>query len=158
NTPIFDSDKQCVGIISMALDITEKRQAEEKLRQAQRMEAVDQLTGGIAHDFNNLLQVIFGNAEILLQGLKDQPQLASWADMTKTAAERGANLTQRLLAFSRQQVLAPTEVDLKSLVNDFVELLNLTLGEHIDILADVDDGLGTLMLDIGQLENALLNL
>ena len=158
NTPIFDSDKRCIGIVSMALDITEKRKAEEKLRQAQRMEAVGQLTGGIAHDFNNLLQVIFGNAEILLQGLRDRPQLARWAEMTKTAAERGANLTQRLLAFSRQQVLAPTAVDLRILVNDFVELLNLTLGENIDILADIEDDLGSLMLDIGQLENSLLNL
>ena len=158
NTPILDDDKQCIGIVSMALDITEKRQAEEKLRQAQRMEAVGQLTGGIAHDFNNLLQVIFGNAEILLQGLKDQPRLARWAEMTKTAAERGANLTQRLLAFSRQQVLAPTTVDLRGSINDFVELLNLTLGEDIDILVDIEDDLGTLMLDIAQLENALLNL
>jgi PAS domain S-box-containing protein len=158
STPILDGDQQCIGILGMAVDVTEKRKAEEKLRQAQRMEAVGQLTGGIAHDFNNLLQVIFGNAEILVQALKDRPQLARWADMTKTAAERGANLTQRLLAFSRQQVLAPTPVDLPRMLADFVELLNLTLGESIDVLVDAEEGLRTVMLDIGQLENALLNL
>lgn len=157
NTPMFDGET-CTGIVSMALDVTEKRKAEEKLRQAQRMEAVGQLTGGIAHDFNNLLQVIFGNAEILAQGLKGQPQLGRWAETIQTAAQRGANLTQRLLAFSRQQILAPTTVDLHALISNFIELLNLTFGENIDILADIDDHLGTLTLDVGQLEDALLNL
>jgi PAS domain S-box-containing protein len=158
NTPILDAEKQCIGILSMAMDITEKRKAEEKLRQAQRMEAVGQLTGGIAHDFNNLLQVIFGNCEILVQGLKDHPHLVRWAEMTKSAAERGANLTQRLLAFSRQQVLAPTTIDLTSLVVEFVELLKLTLPENIEITAEVADEISPLVLDVGQLENALLNL
>lgn len=157
-TPILDAEKQCIGILSMAMDITEKRKAEEKLRQAQRMEAVGQLTGGIAHDFNNLLQIIFGNSEILVQGLKDHPDLVRWAEMTKAAAERGANLTQRLLAFSRQQVLAPTAIDLTSLVVEFVELLKLTLPESIEITTELGDEISPLMLDVGQLENALLNL
>lgn len=158
NTPILDAEKRCIGTLSMAMDITEKRKSEEKLRQAQRMEAVGQLTGGIAHDFNNLLQVIFGNSEILLQGLKDHPDLMRWAEMTKTAAERGANITQRLLAFSRQQVLAPTIIDMTSLVGDFVDLLKLTLPENIEIVTKLGDDIRPLMLDIGQLENALLNL
>ncbi len=157
STPILDSEKRLIGTLSMAVDITEKRKAEEKLRQAQRMEAVGQLTGGIAHDFNNLLQVIFGNSEILVQGLKDQPHLMRWAEMTRTAAERGANLPQRLLAFSRQQVLAPTMIDLTSLVAEFVELLKLTLPENIEIVTNLGDEISPLMLDLGQLENALLN-
>src|SRR5690606_20076584 len=105
----------------------------QQLRQAQKMEAIGQLTGGVAHDFNNLLTVIIGNSELLLEELKDQEHLASLAGMIGAAAERGAELTHRLLAFARRQALEPKAVDANQLVASVDQLLRRTLGEHIEI-------------------------
>ena len=136
-------------------DITEIKLAEEQLRQAQKMEAVGQLTGGVAHDFNNLLSVIQGNAE-LLKGQVDpeDPMLTS----ILRASRRGAELTQRLLAFSRRQALRPRPCNLRDLVTAATELLKRTLGETIEVASVMESGLSQVLADPGQLENALLNL
>ncbi len=142
-----------VGVI--ALDVTEQKQASERLRQAQKMEAVGQLTGGVAHDFNNLLAVIMGNAELLDNKLeKENPAL----NAIFRASTRGAELTQRLLAYSRQQPLRPQAINLGSLVQDMSEMLTRTLGEPIEIAISVAPELWTATVDPGQVENALLNL
>jgi nitrogen-specific signal transduction histidine kinase len=139
-------------------DLTDRRELDERLRQAQKLEAVGQLTGGVAHDFNNLLTVILGNAELLTAELEGQPELHQLSEMVMTAAERGAELTNRLLAFSRRQALEPRAIDVGTLAVGMQGMLRRTLGEHIEIavlrtpdgwLADVDPG---------QLEVALLNL
>ncbi len=137
-------------------DITFRKQAEERLQQAQKMEAVGQLTGGVAHDFNNLLAVIQGNAELLAAGAEDDE--GSLTRPLLRAARRGAELTQRLLAFSRRQPLHPQEIDFGELVDGMTELLSRTLGETIRIGTVAQPGLWTASADPGQVENAILNL
>ena len=114
-------------------DLTEKQAAEAQFRQAQKMDAIGQLTGGVAHDFNNILTVITGTIGILGEAVADQPELAAIARLIDEAAERGANLTKHLLAFARKQPLQPREVDVNALVLEAAKLLQPTLGEHIEI-------------------------
>ena len=123
------------------------------------MEAVGQLTGGIAHDFNNLLQVIVGNLEILQRNLPaDSPRLKRSAENAMNGAKRAATLTQRLLAFSRRQPLAPQPVDVNKLVAGMSELLRRTLGETVQLETVLAGGLWRVEADPNQLENAILNL
>jgi PAS domain S-box-containing protein len=135
-----------------------RMQAEAQLRAAQRMEAIGQLTGGVAHDFNNLLTVILGNAEMLVEGLTDDAQLRMLAEMTQTAAQRGAELTQRLLAFARRQPLDPAAVDVNALLGSMDALLRRTLGDEVEVELVRGGGLWRALVDAPQLENALLNL
>ena len=137
----------------------ELQTAHEALRQSQKMETVGQLTGGIAHDFNNLLQIVSGNLDLLRQKLPaDATHLRRYADRAFTGAERAATLTQRLLAFSRRQPLAPKPLDINRLVPGMSELLHRTLGETIEIEAVLAPRLWTIEADPNQLENAILNL
>lgn len=146
------------GFVTIHTDLTERKATEEQLRQAQKMEIVGQLTGGVAHDFNNLLAAIVGNLHLLEDGLEDRPILQRRARRALDAADRGALLTQRLLAFSRRQTLQPRPTDLNTLVEGMLDLLGYSLGETIVIEADLAPGLWTTVIDPGQLENALLNL
>ena len=130
----------------------------ERLRQSQRLEAIGQLTGGVAHDFNNLLTVVMGNAELLTELNRDDARQRVLAEMITTAAQRGADLTQRLLAFARKQALAPKVVDLNALLAGLDPMLRRTLGEDIEIEMVRAAGLWPAQVDPGQLENALLNL
>jgi PAS domain S-box-containing protein len=144
-----------VGIIH---DLTERKQTEAQLVQAQKMETVGQLSGGIAHDFNNLLTVVVGNAEVLSESLRARPDLQALADAIVQAGERGAELTQRLLAFSRRQTLQPAEIDGNGLVKGMEKLLRRMLSETISIRTMLEPDLWTAYADPGQLENAILNL
>jgi signal transduction histidine kinase len=154
------------ALYCVARDITEEREqaaalteAQERLRQAQKMETVGQLTGGVAHDFNNLLQIVTGNLEILLRNLgSEQPRLRRVADNAMNGAKRAAILTQRLLAFSRRQPLAPKPIDVNKLVPGMSELLHRTLGETIEVETVLASGLWRVEADPNQLETALLNL
>ncbi len=139
-------------------DITNRVRLEEQLRQSQKLESIGQLTGGLAHDFNNLLTVILGNAEVLADALAGDEANAQLAQMVVSAAERGAELTQRLLAFGRQQALAPIPVDLHRQLVSLEPLLRRTLGAHIDIRLNLAPALWNAMVDPAQLDNALLNL
>ncbi|TCH99766.1 PAS domain S-box protein [Roseococcus sp. SYP-B2431] len=150
------------AILAVNADVTERVALEGRLRQAQRMEAVGQLTGGIAHDFNNLLTVILGNAEMLADSLGEGPQadpaLRSMAEVVAAAAERGAALTGRLLAFSRRQALDPKTVDLNQLLASLVQMLRRTLGGEVELAIMAAPGLWSALIDPPQLENAVLNL
>ncbi len=146
------------GLTVYFQDVSDILIQEEKLRQAQKLEAVGQLTGGVAHDFNNLLTVILGNAETLAEELTEHKQLRDLAKMTVTAAERGAELTNRLLAFSRKQALEPKVLSLSSQIHGMESLLRRTLPESIDIEIVAAGGLWRAEVDPGQLESALLNL
>ena len=136
-------------------ELARRQKAEEALHQAQKMEAIGQLTGGIAHDFNNLLTVIQGNSELLTTTqFGNEPKLQAILQ----AAGRGAELTQRLLAFSRRQPLRPAPFDLGELVNGMLVILKRTLQENIAVETRIAPDLGTAMADPGQVENTLLNL
>ena len=139
-------------------DITQRRIAEERLIQAQKMDTVGQLTGGIAHDFNNMLTVITGTIEILADGVKDIPHLASITKLISDAADRGANLTASLLAFARKQPLQPAEIDVNDLVREAVRLLAPTVGKDIEIEAALSDDAWPAFVDRSQLSSAVVNL
>jgi signal transduction histidine kinase len=131
---------------------------EAQVRQAQKMEAVGQLTGGVAHDFNNILTVITGTIEILAEAVKDRPQLAQITDMISAAAARGADLTRHLLAFARRQPLQPRNTDVNALVIDAARLLRPTLGEQIEIESMLAHDSAPALIDPSQLSTAILNL
>jgi signal transduction histidine kinase len=139
-------------------DLTDKLAAEERLRQAEKMEAVGQLTGGIAHDFNNILTVITGTIEILAEAVETEPQLAAITKMIDDAATRGADLTQHLLAFARKQPLQPRETDVNTLIIDTAKLLRPTLGAHIEIVSVFEDETCVATVDPNQLATVILNL
>ena len=139
-------------------DLTDKLAADEHLRQAQKMETIGQLTGGIAHDFNNILTVITGTIEILEDGVAGDPDLVAIARMIDEAALRGAELTQRLLAFARRQPLQPRTTDVNTLIVDAAKLLRPTLGEHVEIESAFENDSWPALVDPSQLTTALLNL
>lgn len=139
-------------------DLTDKIAAENQVRQAQKMEAVGQLTGGVAHDFNNILTVITGTIEILAEGVADRPDLAGIAKMIDEAAERGADLTRHLLAFARRQPLQPREIDVNTLILTASKLLRPTLGEQIEIETLLAEDPWLAFVDPNQLTTAILNL
>ena len=147
-----------VRFIGSMVDVSERRELDEQLRQAQKLEAIGQLSGGLAHDFNNLLTVILGNAEAMSQIASDDPDLHILAKMTMSAAERGAELTNRLLAFGRRQTLAPRDVDSNELIQGMTALLRRTLPELVEIDLHPTANLWPARVDPGQLEVALLNL
>jgi PAS domain S-box-containing protein len=138
-------------------DLTARQKIEQELRQAQKMEAVGQLTGGIAHDFNNLLTVITGNLEMLEAKLADDRQRELLGE-AQEAAMLGAKLTERLLAFGRRQPLSPKRVDICELMNEFSDFLRRTLGETIELDTTVPAQPHEAVIDPSQLQNAILNL
>jgi PAS domain S-box-containing protein len=139
-------------------DLTEKQTADAHIRQVQKMDAIGQLTGGVAHDFNNILTVITGTIGILEEAVAGQPELVAIARLIDEAAERGANLTKHLLAFSRKQPLQPTEVDVNGLMLEAAKLLHPTLGEQIEIIPLLAEDAWTALVDPNQLTTAILNL
>ena len=136
----------------------EKNVADLRLRQSQKMEAVGQLTGGIVHDLNNILTVITGTIEILAEGVADRPELVAITKMIDEAGMRGADLTQRLLAFARKQPLRPREVDLNALVTEAANLLPPTLGENIEVHLVLAADTSRALIDPCQLKNTIRNL
>lgn len=157
-TLVRDADGQPSGIFGLGTDVSARLELEAQLQQARRLETIGQLTGGVAHDFNNLLTVILGNADLLAEQLIDQPLLLPLAEMTRTAAERGAELTQRLLAFARRQALQPLSVDAHQLLAHMDALLRRTLPANIELELVRGAGLWPALVDPAQLEAAVLNL
>jgi signal transduction histidine kinase/ActR/RegA family two-component response regulator len=162
-----DGNGQLLGAYPYSYDVTERlkeqerlRQAEEALRQSQKMEAVGQLTGGIAHDFNNLLTGITGSLELLQTRLGQGrvKEIDRYVNAAQGAARRAAALTHRLLAFSRRQTLDPRPTDLNRLVMGMEELIRRTVGPEIALEVVTSGGLWATLIDASQLENALLNL
>jgi two-component system cell cycle sensor histidine kinase/response regulator CckA len=143
------------GIIS---DINERKILEESLNQAQRMEAIGQLTGGIAHDFNNILAAILANSHFLLEAMEEDDVRRQDADEIRRAAERAAALTRQLLAFSRRQVLKPAIVDLNTTVAGIEKMLCRLIGEDVTLTVAPATELGTVRVDVGQIEQVIMNL
>jgi PAS domain S-box-containing protein len=161
---IRDEQGEIVGFAKVTRDMTERRMMEEKLRQSQKMDALGQLTGGVAHDFNNLLTVIVGSVEVLGRWLSASPDVKPPSRVIRSisaaedASRRAATLTQRLLAFSRQQPLHPKTIDPNRLALNLVEMLRRTLGERIRVVTALGSDTGLIEADPTELENALLNL
>jgi PAS domain S-box-containing protein len=159
---IKDPDGTHLGFAKITRDLTERRAADERARQAQKMEGVGQLTGGVAHDFNNLLTIIIGNLETVQRNLSKSPpdlaRLRRSADNAMRGARRAESLTQRLLAFSRQQPLDPKPTDVGRLVTGMSDLLRRTLGEQINVETVLSGGVWQALIDPNQLELAILNL
>ena len=145
-------------VCAFVRDITHRKQTDAQLQQAQKMEAVGQLTSGIAHDFNNLLTIIIGNLQILEEDLQQDEEYSGPIKSALKAGLRGADLTRRLLAFSRQQLLAPKVMEINKLVSGIAPLLRTTLGAHIDLKIKPAGDLWVTKVDPGQLENAVINL
>ena len=164
--PLRDSTGRVLGFAKISRDITERRaqqqaleQTRAELAQAQKMDALGQLSGGIAHDFNNLLAVILNCVELLHRRLQIiDPEVRQTVDMIKRNAERAARLTQRLLAFSRRQALAPQQIDPNKLVSGMSDLLRRALGESIALETVLGSGVWLTSVDPNQLETAILNL
>ncbi len=153
--PLRDDAGRIIGVCSLTSDMTQLKEAEQRLHQAQKMEAIGKLTGGIAHDVNNLLAVIQGNAELILD---EEDQAEDYVNAIVQATGRGADLTQRLLAFARQQPLKPKPTSIDRLVVDATMLLRRTLGPAINIDINLPKDLWTTSVDPGQIENVILNL
>jgi PAS domain S-box-containing protein len=155
--PLRDASGAQKGGVVVYRDVSQAKETEQQLRQAQKMEAIGQLTGGVAHDFNNILTVITGTIEILEQEIVD-PTMAAFATMISRAADRGAALTSQLLAFSRKQALQPEEADVNVLIRETTKLLQASLGEHIEINSVLADDAWPALVDTSQLSAALVNL
>ncbi len=139
-------------------EVAARERAQEQLRQAQKMETIGQLTGGVAHDFNNLLMAVMGNLDLLRRRVPDDPRLQRLIAGAMQGAERGASLTQRLLAFARQQDLRAVPVDLRGLIQGMGDLLERSLGPRVALRLDLPEGLPPARVDANQVELAILNL
>ena len=139
-------------------EVAAREKAQEQLRQAQKMETIGQLTGGVAHDFNNLLMAVMGNLDLLRKRVPDDPRLHRLIDGALQGAERGASLTQRLLAFARQQDLKALPVNLGTLIHGMIDLLERSLGPRIALRLNIPENLPPARVDANQLELAILNL
>jgi len=155
--PIFDQEGKLLYFFASQMDITERRNNQESWLQAQKMEAIGQLSAGMAHDFNNLLQVINGNLEVALLGAGPQHKAAEPIRRAQRATMQAGKLTQQLLTFARKQRLEPKRLSLNSLVIEFSDMLVRTLGEKIDLRLDLKPGLPASTIDPTYLEMALLN-
>ncbi len=146
------------SMAGVVMDTTRQREAEERLNQAHRMEAIGQLTGGVAHDFNNLLTIIVGNLDMIVRKPDNPQRVERMATSAMAAARRGAEVTEKLLSFSRRQVLRAETVNPNRLIKDFQSLLHRAVGETVEVRFDLDASLDPVRLDPGQFENAVLNL
>ena len=156
--PLRDAEGQVSGAICMSLDITDRKQLEEQLRQAQKMEAVGRLAGGIAHDFNNLLMVIQGYSDLMVERLPSGDPLHRNAEQIQMAAQRASSLTRQLLAFSRKQMLAPKILNVQTVVADMEKILRRLIGEDIQLETSSAPDLGLVKADRSQIEQVILNL
>lgn len=156
--PLYDFNGGDGGFVRMFEDVTERTLIEQQLRQAQKMEAVGQLTGGIAHDFNNLLSIIICNLELLRESLAPGSEELEMSDMALDASLRGADLIKQLLAFSRKQSLNPKKIEVNDLVQSMMSLLARSLGEQVEIILEMAQGTWPATADPVQLQTALVNL
>ncbi len=158
-TALRQTERQTRALMQLEAEARRREAAEAALRQVQKMEAVGRLTGGVAHDFNNLLTVVIGNLDMLMRRLEPNDARARRsASLAKEGAIRASLLTQRLLAFSRQQPLEPKRVDIEDLISGMSDLTRRTLGETITVTSETQRGIWPVDVDPNQLENAILNL
>lgn len=156
--PVRDEHGALLRVLGVAEDVTERRVLQDRLRQAQKMEAIGRLAGGVAHDFNNLLTVVVAQSDLLLLEVPEGGELAEDIELIRGAAERGSDLTRQLLAFSREQVLRPRVVDVSDVVRSAERLLIRLLGRHIELVLACPEELPRVRVDPTQLEQVIVNL
>ncbi len=156
--PFRDQEGRVAGCLGVAVDITERKELQDQLRQAQKMEAVGRLAGGVAHDFNNLLTVISGYSSFLLESLPEGSSLRAYAEQVSQAATRAAQLTAQLLAFGRKQMLQPRVLDVNTLVRDAETMLRRLIGEDVVLVTSLQPRIGCVLADPGQVYQVVLNL
>jgi PAS domain S-box-containing protein len=156
--PLKGNEGELIGVIGVALDITDRKHLADQLRQAQKMQAVGELAGGVAHDFNNLLMVVKGHAEMLMDRLPPASPQRLNVEQIQTAAERAASLTRQLLAFSRKQVLQPRVLDLNEVVGGMIKMVSRVIDENIELAFLPGAKLGNVKADPSQIEQVVLNL
>jgi PAS domain S-box-containing protein len=156
--PLFDEKNNAYAVCGISTDITERKQQEEQLRRSQKMDALGKLTGGIAHDYNNMLNVMSGFAQLLEIELNEQPELLKFAHEIKHAGDRGAKLTQKLLAFSRQKTSNAERLNINTLLHEEQHMLEKTLTARIQLILNLADNLWPIWVDSGDLEDTLINL
>ncbi|SRR5579871_5045443 len=156
-SPHFGPSGEIIGLVGVSLDVTDRRQLEQQIQQAQKMEAIGTLSGGIAHDFNNILTVIKGYTGLLLEATQDPKQRALVQHIDQ-AADRASSLTRQLLAYSRRQVLQPKVINLNSLVMNLDKMLQRLIGEDIQMQTVAASDLGSVKADPGQIEQVIMNL
>jgi PAS domain S-box-containing protein len=158
SAPIADSAGRHGGALAMVMDVSLRKRLEEQLRQGQKMEAIGNLAGGVAHDFNNVLSVILSYTGLVLSSLKPGDPLRLDLEEVRKAGERAGDLTRQLLAFSRQQMLRPTTLDVNQIVVGMEKMLRRLLGEEVELSLLTSHALGTVHADAGQLEQIIMNL
>jgi len=156
--PVLDVHGRPLGAMGVMADITQRKQLELQLRQAQKMDAIGQLAGGVAHDFNNLLTVIGGRSSLLLDKMRPDDPARRHVELIERTGQRAAGLTRQLLAFSRKQVLELTPLDLNLLVAGVTPMLRRLIGEHIEVVVVPGRDVGHVMADAGQMEQVVMNL
>ena len=156
--PLIDEDGKIMGILGIYADISERKKQEEQLRHVQKMDALGKLTGGVAHDFNNMLGVVLGYVSLLEEQLADQPKLAKYAHEIHHAGERSAKLTRKLLAFCRQRSSDAEPVNLNMLIREQQDMLEKTLTARVKLVLDLAEDLWPVLLDKGDLEDAIINI
>jgi PAS domain S-box-containing protein len=156
--PILDAHGRPLGAMGVMADITQRKQLEQQLRQAQKMDAIGQLAGGVAHDFNNLLTVIGGRSSLLLDKMGPDDPARRHVELIERTGQRAAGLTRQLLAFSRKQVLELKPLDLNILVAGVTPMLRRLIGEHIEVVVVPGRDVGHVMADAGQMEQVVMNL
>ena len=156
--PTGCSAGEIIGTQGTAHDITDHKTMEEQLRQAQKMEAVGHLAGGVAHDFNNMLQIIQGYTELTILNGRQNGLNVDSMEKVLASAKRAGNLTRQLLAFSRQNVLQPVDINLNDLIEDLMMLVGRLIGENIQLELCPGSNLGNVYADAGMIEQVLMNL
>ena len=156
--PIFDDHGNVVQVIEYNIDITEKKQLEEQLRQSQKLEAIGSLAGGVAHDFNNILTAILGYSEIILMAMSKDDPLRPHMEAIQEAGDRASGLTRQLLAFSRKQVMELKVINLDAIINNMTEMLGRLIGEKIEMKLLLRSPTGNIKADPGQVEQIIMNL
>jgi two-component system cell cycle sensor histidine kinase/response regulator CckA len=156
--PILDEQGKITGFLAIQRDATARKQLEDQLRQAQKMEAIGRLAGGVAHDFNNLLTIISGYGQLILEALPEKDPLRTQLTEVLKASERATSLTRQLLAFGRRQVLAPRVLDLNEVIADTEKMLRRLIGEDVEFVTVPGRELGHVKADPGQIEQVILNL
>ena len=156
--PFRDRDGTIVGSLGMLADVSETKRLQEALRQSQKLEAIGKLSGGIAHDFNNVLAVIRAQYDLALARLEEDHPLRNDFTQVQQAVDHGASLTRQLLAFSRSQLLQPTELDVNEVIRSAGDMLRPLIGEHIEFVTNLAPDLPTVLADRTQIEQVLFNL